>query len=96
MPNNRCDSRKFRINNIFYSSFHNICPVISTLKVDLGQELKVYLKQEHIIYSDGTSSNNISLHFKMGNCCGKNAELEQFEKDLIHFKDQDYEEIKAR
>jgi hypothetical protein len=32
----------------------------------------------------------------MGNCCGKNAELEQFEKDLIHFKDQDYEEIKAR
>jgi len=32
----------------------------------------------------------------MGNCCAKNGELEQFEKNLIHFKGQAYEEIKAR
>ena len=32
----------------------------------------------------------------MGNCCAKNGELEQFEKTLIHFKGQKYEEIKAR
>ena len=32
----------------------------------------------------------------MGNCCAKNGELELFEKNLIHFKGQKYEEIKAR
>ena len=32
----------------------------------------------------------------MGNCCGKSAELKEFEANLLHFKDQNYEEIKTR
>jgi hypothetical protein len=36
------------------------------------------------------------IALKMGNCCAKNGELELFEKNLIHFQGQKYEEIKAR
>ena len=59
----------------------------STVDADIGEQLKkCTFKQEQ----------PPKLALKMGNCCAKNGELELFEKNLIYFKGQKYEEIKAR
>ena len=84
-------------------------PMLVTLQNPQQQVLNFFISQHYILKSTVDASIEEQskkctfkqeyppiIALKMGNCCAKNGELELFEKNLIHFQGQKYEEIKSR